>query len=185
MESTVLVPQAIKLEGSGAIKQLPAEIKSLGINRLLVVTHKRLRNIGVVKRVTEVLDQADVHYVVYDAMQVKPTIENVNDGHDLFYGLCCDGLLSIGGCCQEHVAKAIKLVDTLGDKICGCEGACKSNLKNIPVIAVNTSACSGQPEVAIIKDDTGQLQQLMEKDNCQATIVVDDPELYLQSASLN
>ena len=66
--------------GKGARENLPEEIKARGFKKVLVVTDKALFEVGVTKKVTDVLDNAGISYVVYSEVKPNPTIKNVLDG---------------------------------------------------------------------------------------------------------
>lgn len=172
---------AVNLIGPGAIKEVGVEINKLGLRRILIVTDKVLRSVGVVKKVTDVLNSAGIHYVVYDEVKPNPTTKNVADGLDLFYGLCCDGLMSIGGGSPQDAAKAIGILHTNGGEITYYEGIGKSKRKSVPIIAINTTAGAAS-EVTInyvITDELRKIKMMMVDPNCLATVTVNDPELML------
>jgi alcohol dehydrogenase len=172
---------AVNLIGPGAIKEVGIEIKKLGLKRILIVTDKVLRSVGVVKKVTDVLNAAGIHYVVYDEVKPNPSTKNVVDGLDLFYGLCCDGLMSIGGGSPQDAAKAIGILHTNGGNIQQYEGIGKSKRKSVPIIAINTTAGAAS-EVTInyvITDELRKIKMVMVDPNCLATVTVNDPELMM------
>jgi alcohol dehydrogenase len=172
---------AVNLIGPGAIKEVGVEINKLGLKRILIVTDKVLRSVGVVKKVTDVLNAAGIHYVVYDEVKPNPTTKNVADGLDLFYGLCCDGLMSIGGGSPQDAAKAIGILHTNGGNLQQYEGIGKSKRKTVPIIAINTTAGAAS-EVTInyvITDELRKIKMVMVDPNCLATVTVNDPELMI------
>lgn len=176
---------AVNLIGPGAIKEVGAEINKLGLKRILIVTDKVLRSVGVVKKVTDVLNAAGIHYVVYDEVKPNPTTKNVADGLDLFYGLCCDGLMSIGGGSPQDAAKAIGILHTNGGNIQQYEGIGKSKRKSVPIVAINTTAGAAS-EVTInyvITDELRKIKMMMVDPNCLATVTVNDPELMINKPS--
>lgn len=131
---------AINLIGPGAVKELGVEIKKLGLNKLLVVSDKVLRSIGVVAKVTGVLDATSIEYLVFDDVKPNPTMQNCNDGLEAFRAGACDGILSIGGGSPQDAAKAIGILHTNGGELPAYEGIGKSANKSVPIIAVNTTA---------------------------------------------
>jgi alcohol dehydrogenase len=172
---------AVNLIGPGAIKEVGSEINKLGLKRILIVTDKVLRSVGVVKKVTDVLNAAGIHYVIYDEVKPNPTTKNVADGLDLYYGLCCDGLMSIGGGSPQDAAKAIGILHTNGGNIQQYEGIGKSKRKSVPIIAINTTAGAAS-EVTInyvITDELRKIKMMMVDPNCLATVTVNDPELMI------
>jgi alcohol dehydrogenase len=171
----------INLIGPGAINELGFEIKKLGLKRVLIVTDPILRATGIVKKVTNVLDGANIRYVIYDNVKCNPTIKNVADGLDLYSGLCCDGLLSIGGGSPQDTAKAIGILYANGGELQQYEGVAKSRFKSAPIVAVNTTAGPASEVTVnyIITDEIRKIKMVMVDPNCMATVAVNDPELMV------
>ena len=83
--------------GPGAITEAGAEIKALGYKKALVVTDKILNQLGVVAKVTDVLDANNIAYATYDAVEPNPTMKSVHDGFDMLKAEECDFIISLGG----------------------------------------------------------------------------------------
>ncbi len=172
---------SVNLIGTGAIKEIVTEVRSLKITKVFVVTDKVLRSIGVVSKVTDLLDEAKIDYVVFDDVKPNPTVANVNHGLELYESENCTGILSIGGGSPQDAAKAIGLLETNGGNIVDFEGIGKSRFKSVPIIAVNTTAGTAS-EVTInyvISDEERKIKMVMVDPNCLASVAVNDPELML------
>jgi alcohol dehydrogenase len=172
---------AINLIGPGAVKEIAVEIKKLELKKLLVVTDKMLRSIGVVKKVTDVLDADNIDYVVFDDVKPNPTTQNVYSGLDLYKSSGCDGILSIGGGSPQDAAKAIGILQTNGGKVPDYEGIGKSQKKSVPILAVNTTAGTAS-EVTInyvITDEERKIKMVIVDPNSLASVAVNDPELMI------
>ena len=63
--------------GAGAIKAVPEEIKARGFKKVFVASDPDLVKFGVTKKVTDLLDEAGIEYVLYSNIKPNPTIENV------------------------------------------------------------------------------------------------------------
>lgn len=172
---------AINLIGPGAVKEIAVEIKKLDLKKLLVVTDKMLQSIGVVKKVTDVLDAADIEYVVFDDVKPNPTTRNVYDGLDLYKSAGCDGILSIGGGSPQDAAKAIGILQTNGGKVPDYEGAGKSKNRSVPIVAVNTTAGTASEVTVnyVITDEERKIKMVIIDPNSLASVAVNDPELML------
>lgn len=172
---------AINLIGPGAVKEIAVEIKKLELKKLLVVTDKMLQSIGVVKKVTDVLDADSIDYVVFDDVKPNPTTQNVYNGLDLYKASGCDGILSIGGGSPQDAAKAIGILQTNGGKVPDYEGIGKSQKKSVPILAVNTTAGTAS-EVTInyvITDEERKIKMVIVDPNSLASVAVNDPELMI------
>lgn len=173
---------AINLVGPGAVKEIGVEVEKLGLKNLLIVTDKVLRSLDVVSKVTDVLEEYYIDYVVFDDVKPNPTTQNVDDGLTVFKANNCDGILSIGGGSPQDAAKAIGILYTNGGDITEYEGIGKSVHKSVPIVAVNTTAGTAS-EVTInyvITDEVRKIKMVMVDPNCLATVAVNDPELTLQ-----
>lgn len=172
---------AINLIGAGAIKEIAVELNSLQLNKILVVTDKVLRFVGIAEKVTDVLDAAGIEYFIFDDVKPNPTVANVNAGLTLYKEKKCDGILSIGGGSPQDAAKAIGILETNGGDIVNYEGIRKSKNKSVPIVAVNTTAGTAS-EVTInyvITDETRKIKMVMVDPNCLASVAVNDPELMI------
>ena len=83
--------------GKGAIRQLPAELKKMGIHRALVVTDKFLYETGVAERVGRVLLEGNTEYAIYYQVQPNPTVQVVNECLTAARTLEVDMLVAVGG----------------------------------------------------------------------------------------
>lgn len=172
---------AINLIGPGCVKEIGQEVINLGKTKALFVTDKVLNQIGVVKQVTDVLDQSGISYVIYDDVKPNPTTKNVNDGLALYKEAGCDFIISLGGGSPQDAAKAIGILSTNGGSIVDYEGVGKSKHKSAPIIAINTTAGTAS-EVTInyvITDEHRKIKMVIVDPNSLATVAVNDPELML------
>lgn len=172
---------AINLIGPGAIKEIGAEIKKLNVEKVLLVTDRVLREIGVVDKVTEVLTASNIDFVIFDDVDPNPTTKNVNSGLEFFKSSNCDSILSVGGGSPQDAAKAIAILYTNGGNIVDYEGIGKSVNKSVPIVAVNTTAGTAS-EVTInyvITDEVRKIKMVIVDPNCLATVAVNDPELMI------
>ena len=170
---------AVTLIGPGCVKEIGADIKDLGLKKALVVTDNVLVKIGVVKKVTDVLDEAGISYVVVDDIQPNPTMKNIHDGLNVYKTENCDFIISIGGGSPQDAGKAVGILATNGGEIKDYEGINKSKHKSVPIIAINTTAGTAS-EVTInyvITNEDTHIKMVMVDKNCLASIVVSDPEL--------
>lgn len=69
--------------GRGCRSELPGEIKGRGYKKVFLVTDKGLVNCGLIKKVTDVLDEAKIDYTLYSEVKPNPSIKNALDGYDI------------------------------------------------------------------------------------------------------
>ena len=60
--------------GYGAIKEIVTEVKARGFQKGLIVTDADLVKFGVVKKVTDLLDEAGLPYEIYDKVKANPSV---------------------------------------------------------------------------------------------------------------
>ncbi len=172
---------ALNLVGPGALKEIGDEILKLGLKKALVVTDKVLNELGVAKKLTDILDANGIAYAIFDDVQPNPTMKNCHDGLDKFNEENCDFIISLGGGSPQDCAKAIGILKTNGGKISDYEGIFVSKNKSVPIIAVNTTAGTASEVTVnyVITDEIRHIKMVMVDPNCLATISVNDPELMV------
>ena len=93
--------------GKGAIQNLVPEINARGFKKVFVVTDPDLVKFGVSQKVTSLLEESNVEYVVFSKVQANPTIQNVLDGVESFKQAQADCIVAIGGGSAIDAAKVI------------------------------------------------------------------------------
>ena len=83
--------------GAGAIKEIPAEVKTRGFKKAFVCSDPDLIKFGVTKKVTDVLEGEGLVYEIYSDIKPNPTIENVQSGVAAFKASGADYIIAIGG----------------------------------------------------------------------------------------
>ena len=83
--------------GAGAISEIAAEAKARGYKKAFVCSDPDLIKFEVTKKVTDVLDNAELAYEIYSDIKANPTIENVQHGVQAFKDAQADYIIAIGG----------------------------------------------------------------------------------------
>jgi lactaldehyde reductase len=128
--------------GAGAIREIPGEAKRRGLKKAFVCSDPDLVKFGVTKKVTDVLEQAELCYELYSDIKPNPTIENVQTGVAAFQKSGADYIVAIGGGSSMDTAKAVGIIianPEHGD-VRSLEGAVETRNKAVPIIAVPTTA---------------------------------------------
>ena len=128
--------------GSGAIKEIAAEIKARGFAKAFVCSDPDLVKFGVTKKVTDVLDEAGIAYSLYTDIKANPTIENVQHGVQAFKDAAADCIVAIGGGSSMDTAKAIGIIiaNPEFEDVRSLEGTAPTKNPCTPIIAVPTTA---------------------------------------------
>lgn len=172
---------SISLIGADCLKDAGEQVAELGFKKALIVTDKVLGQIGIVKKVTDVLDNKDIEYAIYDETKPNPTVKNVNDGLALLKEKECDFVISLGGGSAHDCAKGIALLATNGGEIKDYEGVDKSKKPQLPMVGINTTAGTGSEMTlfAIITDEERHIKMALVDKHLTPIIAVNDPMLML------
>jgi len=128
--------------GEGAIQEIINEVQNRRLKKVMVATDPDLLKFKVADKVTDLLDSADIDYVVYDHIKANPTIQNVQEGVDFCRIQQADVIVAIGGGSSIDTAKAIAVIMTNPDfyDVRSLEGASPTKNKAMPIIAVSTTS---------------------------------------------
>ena len=128
--------------GKGAINEIASEVKGRNFKKCFVCSDSDLIRFGVTKKVTDVLDAANISYVVFDEIKANPTVENVQAGVKSFKESGADCIIAIGGGSSIDTAKAIGIIITNPEfeDVISLEGVAPTKNKCVPIIAVPTTA---------------------------------------------
>ncbi len=128
--------------GAGAIQEIASEVKGRGFKKAFVCSDPDLIKFNVTKKVTDVLDNADIDYEIYSEIKPNPTIENVQTGVEAFKVSGADCIIAIGGGSSMDTAKAIGIIIENPEfaDVRSLEGVAPTKNKCVPIIAVPTTA---------------------------------------------
>ena len=139
-QNTSFFMPAVSLFGANVVSELAARVTSLGGKKPLIVADKGMTELGYTKQITDLLEQADIAYAVFDDTIPNPTDKNVEQGVDAYKNGQCDMLISLGGGSAHDCCKGVGLVISNGGAIADYEGLDKSKVNLPPYIAINTTA---------------------------------------------
>ena len=172
---------SVTLIGIGASKEIPGKIRDLGGKKPLVVTDQGIVKSGILKQITDLLDEAKMDYEVYDKTIPNPTDANVHEGVDVYKKAKCDSLITLGGGSSHDCGKGIGLVVSNGGKIHDYEGVDQSTKPMPPYVAVNTTAgtASEMTRFCIITDLSRKVKMAIVDWRVTPGIALDDPMLMV------
>lgn len=137
-----IVLNGISYHGAGAVAELVTEIKGRNFKRAFLCTDPDLLKFGVTKKVTDILDKADIEYEIYADIKPNPTIANVQKGVDAFNKSGADHIIAVGGGSAMDTAKAVGIIAANPDfyDVRSLEGVAPTKFMSIPMLAVPTTA---------------------------------------------
>lgn len=167
--------------GAGAIKEIATEVKGSGFKKAFVCSDPDLIKFGVTKKVTDVLDNADIDYEIYSEIKPNPTIENVQTGVAAFKASGADCIIAIGGGSSMDTAKAIGIIIKNPDfaDVRSLEGVVPTTNKCVPIIAVPTTAgTAAEVTINYVITDTEKNRKMVCVDPKDIPVVaVVDPDM--------
>ena len=167
--------------GAGAIKAVPEEIKARGFKKVFVASDPDLVKFGVTKKVTDLLDEAGIEYVLYSNIKPNPTIENVQTGVAAFKEAGADCIVAIGGGSSMDTSKAIGIIITNPEfaDVRSLEGVAPTKNPCAPIIAVPTTAgTAAEVTINYVITDVEKKRKFVCVDSHDIPVVaVVDPEM--------
>lgn len=140
--------------GSGSSAQLCEHIVRTGVTRVLVVTDKPLRELGVVDQATVALTAGGVDVAFYDGVLPDPTFDQVAEGAAVARDHGSEAVLAIGGGSSMDAAKIIAASATSDVSPADWVGFGKVRHEVLPIYAVPTTSGTGSEATigAVISD---------------------------------
>jgi alcohol dehydrogenase len=184
MDFTYFVPTKI-LFGPGKLNAL-AEERLPGTKALIVLGGKSMKQNGYLDRLTTILRNKHIEYVVFDKILPNPIHSHVMEGAALAREQGCDFVIGLGGGSSIDSAKSIALMAVnpgeYWDYIHGGSGQGRP-VENgaLPIVAITTTAGTGteaDPWTVITKEETNEKIGFGNEHTFPVLSVV-DPELML------
>lgn len=136
-------------------KDVVSILKQKSIQKVLLVTDKSIRGLGLTKSLEDELIEGELQIFVYDDVVPNPTTDNVAEALKIFKENNCQAIIAFGGgsvmdCAKAAGALAVYPKKTLGD----LKGVLKVRRKIPFLIAVPTTAGTGSETTlaAVITD---------------------------------
>ena len=166
--------------GRGSRVELVPEIQKRGFTKVFVVTDEALVKCGVAGKVTELLDAANIKYLVYSDVKPNPTIANVMTGLAACKKFKADAIVTIGGGSAMDTAKGVSILMTNPKRTMqSLNGLSNTANKGLPIIALPTTAGTAS-EVTInyvITDEERQIKMVCVDPNDLPIVAIVDSEL--------
>lgn len=140
--------------GSGSSRQLCEHIVRTGVKKILVVTDKPLRELGVLDQAISALQEAPVELAIYDGVLPDPTFEQVQAGAAIAKAQGSEAVVAVGGGSAMDAAKIISAVITSDEDPQNWVGFGKLKHELLPIYAIPTTSGTGSEATmgAVIKN---------------------------------
>lgn len=95
------------IEGVDSVKKLPAKIKELGYDSVLIVTDSVLMSLGLVDGLIEGLKAENIKVSLFDKTVPNPTIDNIEEALGMYNENGCQAIIAFGGGSPMDCAKGV------------------------------------------------------------------------------
>jgi alcohol dehydrogenase class IV len=165
--------------GAGSARQLCAHIARSGVRRLLVVTDKPLRELGIVDRALQGFEDYPVDIAFYDGVLPDPTFDHVAEGARAMREHGSNAVLAIGGGSSIDAAKIIAASAVSDEDPREWMGFGKIKHELPPIYVIPTTAGTGSEATrgAVISDPVTHEKSVLSGSGVQPAAVALDPEL--------
>ncbi|MCZ7464199.1 iron-containing alcohol dehydrogenase [Rhizobium rhizogenes] len=162
MINRVLMPREM-LIGGGSRFRLPAMLKSLGVNRPLLVCDPVMQKLGHADALLQALSGEGINGAIFSEVVEDPTdisiaalVKRISDGSH-------DGLVAVGGGSAMDTAKAGAIVATSGEELRTLKVPRIVDFAVMPVIAIPTTAGTGSEvtRAAVVTDTVASEKMLI------------------------
>ncbi|WP_313180452.1 lactaldehyde reductase [Lacrimispora sp.] len=128
--------------GSGAVQEIPGEVKRRGFQKAFLASDPDLIKFNVTSKITKILEENGMDYEIYSDIKPNPTIENVQTGVEAFKASGADYIIAVGGGSSMDTAKAIGIIiaNPEYEDVRSLEGVAPTKKPSVPIIAVPTTA---------------------------------------------
>ncbi len=140
--ATVTLPR-VMLIGSGAADQVATALSQIGAKRPLIVTDAFVRDSGMLARITDALDAAQLSWDVFADTVPDPTTEAVAKGVAVLKGSDCDCMIALGGGSPIDTAKAMGVLATHDGAMRDYKVPAQIDHSDYPIVAIPTTAGTG------------------------------------------
>jgi alcohol dehydrogenase class IV len=175
--------------GPGGLSQVGTEAKRLGNKALIVLGRSAMRKSGVLDRLTHLLTENNLKYIIYENISSDPTVETVDTGASLARKGSCNLVIALGGGSVLDTGKAISAMATNEGSVADyheIEGkGRKFQHKPIPFIAIPTTSGTGSEATknAVITNTEFSLKKSIRDPWLIPEVALIDPELTLSLPS--
>lgn len=174
MANIFLTPNKI-ITGENALQFSVSHINALG-KKALIVTDNMMVKLGNLDKVTEVLKEINIEYVVYSEVNSEPTNIMVEEGKKIYKENNCDFLIALGGGSPIDTMKAIGAVLTNDGDISSYIGRTIENpLPNMVAIPTTAGTGSEATQFTIISDIEKEVKMLISGPVLIPNLAIIDP----------
>lgn len=163
--------------GPNALDELSTEIDSKEIP--LITTDEGIIHSGILRRVTDLLEEIGVQYYIFDQVESDPSLGVVEKASVSYRRYGCTLVIGVGGGSSIDVAKAVGLSTSREGSLVEYAGGKPIKGRLPPIYAIPTTAGTGSEAtaVSIISDHENKLKIPIRNPQLIPKVVILDPLL--------
>lgn len=168
--------------GPGLITSIVEELKINKGKKPIIITDKGVRNAGILDKITEILNENGINYIVYDGVEPNPKDVNVEEGAKIARQFDADSIIAIGGGSPIDCAKSVGvLLSHNADEIKKYEGKTAATEPLPLLITIPTTSGTGSELTfsSVITDTKNNYKMTIKSQYTAAKVAICDPELTL------
>jgi alcohol dehydrogenase class IV len=167
------------LFGMGSIAELGKRVKSLGAEKVMIVTDEGVAGAGILDRVRGILEKSEIACSVFTKVQKEPSIENVEIAFQEASKGDYQALIGLGGGSPIDVAKMVSILLKHGGDVRNYMGIDRIPGRGIPTIMIPTTAGTGSEvsKFAILDNSQTKTKLGAVSLHLIANLALIDPEL--------
>ena len=147
------------ISGPGSTQHIVEHIRPILGDRILLVTDKGLRRLGLLSGIQGQLAAAGIAVAVFDDIAADPPEANVFVGVQIARTHRATGVLAVGGGSPMDVAKVIALLAKSGENLGDAYGVGNAKGPRLPLVLVPTTAGTGSEATPIAILTTGEAEK--------------------------
>jgi len=167
--------------GNNTVDRAGVFARTLGAQRVLIVTDKGIAEAGHLERVINSLSAAGVEWSAFMGVVENPTTQTVDECVASARDMNADLLIGLGGGSSMDTAKGCNFLLTNGGRMSDYWGTGKATQPMLPLIAIPTTAGTGSEcqSYALISDAVTHAKMACGDKKAAARIAILDPLLTL------
>jgi alcohol dehydrogenase len=171
--------------GSNTVDRAGVFARTLGAQRVLIVTDKGIAEAGHLERVINSLSAAGVEWSAFMGVVENPTTQTVDECVASAREMSADLLIGLGGGSSMDTAKGCNFILTNGGRMSDYWGTGRATQPMLPLIAIPTTAGTGSEcqSYALISDAVTHAKMACGDRKAAARIAILDPVLTISQPS--
>ncbi|MGK2320357.1 iron-containing alcohol dehydrogenase [Gordonia rhizosphera] len=129
--------------GHGCLAEVPRAAVGLGVQRLMIVSDRRLQGTPWYPELADRLRAADLHVSSFTGVSPNPRAGEISAALEHYEAARCEGIVALGGGSVIDAAKGVAILAANGGHILQYEGIDRARRPLPPLVAAPTTAGSG------------------------------------------